>query len=770
MATDAKGLRQAIEAALIKWYDFPQKSKILYIGSEADSCFAAIREMAAEAVCAQAEESICEGWASAKEDSFDVIFSVADLERVQDPSSLLRAWRRVLKPAGRLLLGMNNRLGIRYFCGDRDPYTRRTFDGVEGYRWAYGKREDAFYGRMYSRAELETMLAEAGFFAPHFYSVLPDLSHPAFLFAEEFLPNEDLSIRVFPFYNDPEAVFLEEEHLYGTLAENGLFHAMANAYFIECAQEGSRSDVLHVTCSAERGAKDGLCTVIRRGGRVEKFPLEKEGRARIEEIQRHAEALYARGVGVVPSRIEGGRLVMPFVDAPLATVCLRDLLREDKAAFLRQMDALCALVLASSEHVREDAGDGEGVLLKHGYFDMVPLNAFFADGTFRFYDQEFAIPDYPANVILTRIIDIFYGDGKEMARLLPMDELLARYGLLQHVGRWRNMAVAFLSKLRHVGALHALYGPHQRDLLQVFANRQRVNYSEQSFSRLFVDIFADLDGRKLILFGSGNWAEKFLDGYGREYPVTQIVDNQPAHWGKRLRGVKIAAPDVLRAMDPASYKVVICIKGYLSVLRQLEELGVTHYGIFDPNRDYPHARQNRQARPNPMKRVESIEGKEENTPPKEKEYKEKEYHVGYVSGVFDLFHMGHLNLLRRAKERCDYLIVGVVSDEGVRRFKGVEPFIPFAERVEVVRACRYVDEANGIPLAYASTRDAWRLYHFDVQFSGSDYVDNPAWLSEKDFLEKHGAALVFFPYTEQTSSTKIKALIDSRLNEQEKGK
>ena len=139
-----------------------------------------------------------------------------------------------------------------------------------------------------------------------------------------------------------------------------------------------------------------------------------------------------------------------------------------------------------------------------------------------------------------------------------------------------------------------------------------------------------------------------------------------------------------------------------------------------------------------------------------------------MSGVFDLFHLGHLNLLRRAKEHCDYLIVGVVSDEGVRKFKGVEPFIPFAERVEVVRACRYVDEANEIPLTYAATRDAWRLYHFDVQFSGSDYVDDPSWLSEKDFLEKHGATLVFFPYTEQTSSTKIKALINEKL--EEKGK
>lgn len=141
----------------------------------------------------------------------------------------------------------------------------------------------------------------------------------------------------------------------------------------------------------------------------------------------------------------------------------------------------------------------------------------------------------------------------------------------------------------------------------------------------------------------------------------------------------------------------------------------------------------------------------------------KRYHVGYIAGVFDLFHIGHLNMFRRAKEQCDYLIVGVVTDEGVRKYKEVDPFIPFSERIELVRSCRYVDEAVEIPLNYNGTRDAWRLYQFDCQFSGSDYVDNPDWLAEKEFLEKHGAEMVFFSYTESTSSTRIKSLIEKKL-------
>ena len=112
---------------------------------------------------------------------------------------------------------------------------------------------------------------------------------------------------------------------------------------------------------------------------------------------------------------------------------------------------------------------------------------------------------------------------------------------------------------------------------------------------------------------------------------------------------------------------------------------------------------------------------------------------------------------------CDYLIVGVVSDEGVKSFKGVEPFVPFDERVEMIKSCRHVDEVVEIPYIYSGSEDAWKMHHFDVQFSGSDYVNDPDFERFKVFLEKHGATLEFFPYTESTSSTKLKALIEKKL-------
>ncbi|MCI9361024.1 MAG: adenylyltransferase/cytidyltransferase family protein [Hungatella sp.] len=167
-------------------------------------------------------------------------------------------------------------------------------------------------------------------------------------------------------------------------------------------------------------------------------------------------------------------------------------------------------------------------------------------------------------------------------------------------------------------------------------------------------------------------------------------------------------------------------------------MGIREISVYDPRLEYER----------PLKSVYA-----------QTEEKAKKYHVGYVAGVFDLFHIGHLNLLRRAKEQCDYLIVGVVSDEQVMRGKKTKPYISFEERLEIVQACRYVDEAVRIPEDRPNTEDAYHRYHFDAQFTGSDYADDPDWLARKVFLNRHGADMVFFPYTETTSSTQIKEKI-----------
>ena len=137
----------------------------------------------------------------------------------------------------------------------------------------------------------------------------------------------------------------------------------------------------------------------------------------------------------------------------------------------------------------------------------------------------------------------------------------------------------------------------------------------------------------------------------------------------------------------------------------------------------------------------------------------KTYQVGYIAGVFDLFHVGHLNLIRRAKEHCEYLIVGVLDDQLVIKFKHRPPYIPHEERMEIVRAIRYVDQTVKVDTQSIDKMAAWEKYHYDCLFSGDDWKEDEGWLRDRERLREMGSDICFFPYTQRTSSTQIKRLM-----------
>lgn len=129
----------------------------------------------------------------------------------------------------------------------------------------------------------------------------------------------------------------------------------------------------------------------------------------------------------------------------------------------------------------------------------------------------------------------------------------------------------------------------------------------------------------------------------------------------------------------------------------------------------------------------------------------KKYRVGYTTGVFDMFHIGHLNILRRAKEQCEYLIVGVSTDELVKEYKNKTPIIPFEERAEIVQSIDCVDRV--IAQENRDKYEAWRELKFDVMFVGDDWKGKPLFIKVEEEFKKVGVDVVYFPYTKDTSST-----------------
>jgi glycerol-3-phosphate cytidylyltransferase len=136
--------------------------------------------------------------------------------------------------------------------------------------------------------------------------------------------------------------------------------------------------------------------------------------------------------------------------------------------------------------------------------------------------------------------------------------------------------------------------------------------------------------------------------------------------------------------------------------------------------------------------------------------------VGYTTGVFDMFHIGHLNLLKKAKENCDHLIVGVSTDKLVMETKNKKAIVPFDSRMEIVRACGYVDEV--VAQDDLDKVKAWEKLHYNILFVGDDWKNNPQWIKYEKQLNSCGASIMFFPYTKGISSTKLAKII-SEYNE-----
>lgn len=132
----------------------------------------------------------------------------------------------------------------------------------------------------------------------------------------------------------------------------------------------------------------------------------------------------------------------------------------------------------------------------------------------------------------------------------------------------------------------------------------------------------------------------------------------------------------------------------------------------------------------------------------------KQYKIGYTTGVFDLFHVGHLNILKRAKEQCETLIVGVSTDELVEEYKNKRPVIPFQERMEIVAGIKYVDKVIA-----QQTKDkfaAWEHLLFNVMFVGDDWKGNALFNEVETKFSEVGVEIVYFPYTKGVSSTIVK--------------
>jgi len=751
-----------IPNGLFSWYPFENTANVLVIGGQFGSFLRSISRRCNKVVVVErdgyrahfikkrmdnhkniiVDNSDLIDYQGKSEQSFDYIIWAVDesIDRFskKDYEIYFLAMKDLLSAKGKILAVIPNRMGVRFFCGERDSQSGLPFEGIT---------DDYFGTYRFSRSELLTFLADLNFNSVKLYYPLPDYRNLQLIYTDEYPAGEEISERIKVYISRNYERVLSENKLYRVLAQNKVLNTFSNDFIVECGNNVEVSNILYSAISSERSADRAFATNICSDGKVRKIPIYNEGISGLEKLKRNADEQIKRNIPSLKISIENNIAVMDKIEGPTLSNYIRKLLNDrDRQGVFQCMDMLYKYILKSSDYTSSNSlsymaeNIDWGPVLKKAYIEMISVNCFFLEGDILFFDQEYTMNNCPATYVMFRAVKDIYNFIPQIQKLISLEEMQERYNLKGLWHYYLKVEDEFCKKLvnRDLYVGRSMWMNESEDILR--RNRRGIKMSNDSSIKLYNPVLG-LNDKKLILFGSGKYGDYFLDKYGARYKVDFIIDNNSEKWGTEKRGIVIKSPDEIHSLIYGTYRIVITVANYQPIIDQLRSMGINEdsYRIYHRTIDDLLSLTLRDI---------MSEGK---------------YNIGYVTGAFDLFHIGHLNLLKRCKERCHYLIAGVLTDEIIKKEKHKSPFIPFEERIEIIRQCKYVDRAIPVDMHNTNKIDAWKELGFGCLFAGSDHEGTAYWTTLQKQLRTLGSDLEFFPYTQSTSSTMLQKAIKDHL-------
>lgn len=370
----------------------------------------------------------------------------------------LKKIKSLLKPNGVLLIAIENKYGLKYWCGAKEDHTQIPFDGINQYAVS-GQKVKTF-----SRIELDRLVKDCGFLNSFFYYPMPDYKLPTVIYSQKKLPDNDYMQNLKPYYiPDNTTLIADEMKLYQDIIENGVFEFFANSFLVECSDS---NDVGKVTCAmvnAERQEKYRTATLFTNTGMVEKVPLNGNARGHIQQLLKNQKILAGRGKYVWNAQPSGDGIISEFADAQLLSEYMLAAYRHrDEQDIFRIFDTVYQEIVSSSEHVRandniiyalgldEDHEDNNyGPVLKVGYIDMILRNAFYIDQKIYWFDQEWVLEAVPASYIMYRGILALYNESAWIENIVPMDRVIEYFKINPVREKYYNLEKLFSASIKY---------------------------------------------------------------------------------------------------------------------------------------------------------------------------------------------------------------------------------------------------------------------------------------------------------------------------------
>ncbi|SHO48802.1 LicD family protein [Anaerocolumna xylanovorans] len=501
---------------LYSWYDFGKNSTLLEIGAGfgaltglfCHKCKNVIAteksKVRAEALAKRFEDihnlEICIGDVSTMnfQQKFDFIVLTGILERQGRGSSdrkvyseYLQKLKNLLAPNGKILLALENRFGLKYICGAEEPHTGRPFDGLNHYPFGTG-------GYSFSKEELTVILKMAGLDVYKFYYPLPDYKTPQIIYSQNYLPQTRVGERLVPYYVKKDSLVAVETDLYDDIVENGVFEFFANSFLVECSINAKPCSVDFATVTPDRGHERGTVTAIHNNKTVTKQAIFSGGITNIRGLYNNIQDIRNRGIPAVDIKLEGDTAIMPLVKEQMASACLKKKVLQKDIDLYEYFERLFTYIAKSSEPVspdcnailqaveekklmrKEDAGDLDfGIILSKAYIEMIPMNAFWVNDDFLFFDQEFVYYNYPANYVLFRALKNTYAFIPEAESLVMLDEMKKHFNLERVWDIYEKQDISFLIQIRRLEENKTFYDWSRINRERIYKKAELLNHKDE---------------------------------------------------------------------------------------------------------------------------------------------------------------------------------------------------------------------------------------------------------------------------------------------------
>lgn len=434
--------------SILNWYDFKEGADLLEIGGEFGALTGMLCEKCKSITCIESDtlrtESILKRYENRNNlevfnnieniihlnKKYDYIVLIGTIELIENIEEYLKKIKVLLKSEGTILIATENRLGLKYFCGASYPTLENPFDGIN-------KRFKNNGRTLYTKSELENIIKNSGLTINKFYYPVPDYKFAQEIYSDTYLPKGALRERIMPYYLNSKSLIADEMSLYDDIIENNVFEVFANSFLIECREIDVECKIDYAAISTDRKAENAYATVIYSDGIVKKKPLFPQGIQGINDSYNNIKELELRGLNTVNTKINNNELNMPFLKSNTLSKVLQNYIKHDREKALKLFDCLYKDILKSSDHVNQSLcylnqftkeNLDMGIILKHAYIDMVPVNCFYKNDKLIYFDQEFKMDYFPANYVMFRAIKYTYLHIKETDNIeLSQEELKDKY-------------------------------------------------------------------------------------------------------------------------------------------------------------------------------------------------------------------------------------------------------------------------------------------------------------------------------------------------------